>query len=91
MSGGDLTGRLVAHHEGLDLPLWRGHDLQEVVGRAAAGRPLLVVGVDVIREFPGDPTRPPTLWALVTDGACTGWLPTPLHRLTLLDEETLRG
>lgn len=87
MNGAGLVGRLVAHHEPLTLPLWRGHDLKETAGRVPPDRPLLVVAVDVIREFRGDPSRPPTHWACVTHGGVTGWLPTPLHRLTLLDEE----
>lgn len=77
-----LPGQLVAHSESLSLPLWADVKLKRHAGRVAPGAPLLVIQVDELSLYANTTSH----WALVTNGSVTGWLPTPIDRLTVLDE-----
>ncbi len=77
-----LPGQMVAHSEALSLPLWANVKLTKHSGRVDPGTPLLVIQVDELALYANTTTH----WALVTNGSATGWLPTPIERLTVLDE-----
>ena len=73
---------MVVHSEALSLPLWANVKLTKHSGRVGPGQPLLVIQVDELALYANTTTH----WALVTNGSVTGWLPTPIERLTVLDE-----
>lgn len=77
-----LPGQMVVHSEALSLPLWANVKLTKHSGRVGPGQPLLVIQVDELALYANTTTH----WALVTNGSVTGWLPTPIERLTVLDE-----
>lgn len=85
----DLFGRLVTHREELRIPLRRRPSLEwdgnPVVGGVPPGVPLLVLETSAV-VMHADTRGRATWWAHVTDGTQTGWLPVPLHRLTVVDE-----
>lgn len=89
MTDPDLFGRLVSHREELRIPLRRKPSLEQdgnpVVGGVWPGEPLLVLETSLV-VMHADSRGRPTSWAHVTDGTQTGWLPVPLHRLTVVDE-----
>ena len=47
--------------------------------------PLLVLETAMV-VMHADTRGRPTSWAHVTDGSQAGWLPVPLHRLTIIDD-----